>query len=146
MFELKNLRICTFNANSLTNEANRREFFTWAINSPYDIYAIQETMGSRTSTYNQHKFTREWRTEWNHRTGRQEESVFVTKHCAIFIKNKNIHHTPNSTISRCQDRLLAIKVYTTNPTESLEIINLYVPANSGTTAAPYGKREMAAEL
>ena len=59
-----NLRIMTLNIRSLANDNNRKHFFTWLRQQPYDLIALQET-GSY-GDFNE-TIAMKWKKDWGER-------------------------------------------------------------------------------
>ena len=76
-----NLRIMTLNIRSLANDNNRRQFFKWLQQQPYDLIALQET-GSYITNFNTTTIDK-WRKDW----GGNEEKSWFTKYCGLLVNH-----------------------------------------------------------
>jgi exonuclease III len=118
MLEFENLRVCTLNVHSITDDEKRRTLFHWLKQQRYDLIALQET-SSVNSTWDPQK-NNTWTRQWG-----QGKAVF-SKHCAILINNPRLSYTFRQ--QYFNGRILAIDVYADDDMDHrLRMINIYVP-------------------
>lgn len=121
MIEQENIRVCTFNVNSIIDVQNRNRLFGWLRQQPIDIIGLQEIGHSR----NRDIPVTQWRAQWN----RDPSKACFSKHCAILINNPNLKIKD---IAKLLDgRILKDDIYLdNNPGQILRVVNIYAPANN----------------
>jgi exonuclease III len=130
MLEYENLRVCTFNVNSIVNKKNRQILFSWLKKQPFDIIALQEIFHyTSPSTTEKHK---KWREEWG-------GTIIFSEFNAILFNNPSLKILRQA--SYHQGRILSVDVYLTDkPGETIphfiRVVSIYAPANDTTDITP----------
>lgn len=128
MFEFKDLRVFTFNCQSIGKDAIRKDLFSW-LKDPanhYDIICLQE-IHVTPATMPQERRDK-WAREWG-------LPCIFSDHCAILINHTQF--TIHNTQELAQGRILTVDVaYNGDLNKTVRIINMYAPANTAGSVTP----------
>lgn len=131
MIDLKNIRICTLNVRSLTDDSIRLPFFAWLrIENKYDIICLQEVCVPAS------RMTSQRIQKWTNECGGHARAIF-TKHAALILNNSRLTmsaHSPDP-----DGRIIIADVAFDGDTaidNIVRVANVYAPANRTATPSP----------